>query len=59
MKRANACRIAVMVLSVLMLPPALVGCPKLKKKAATEAEPTGNPLKPNLEVPPGGRPARR
>jgi hypothetical protein len=51
MKRANACRIAV-VLSMLMLAPALAGC--VKKKKATEPEPTGNPLK----VGPGGAPAQ-
>jgi hypothetical protein len=44
MKRANACRIAVVVLSVLMLAPALTGCVKKKRAAATEPEPAGNPL---------------
>ena len=52
MRRLQACRIAVMVLFVLMLAPALAGCARKKKVA--ESEPTGNPLRPN----PGGAPAQ-
>jgi type II secretory pathway pseudopilin PulG len=51
MKRINACRIAGMVLSVLILVLSLTGC--VKKKAA-ESEVTENPLKPS----PGGAPAQ-
>ena len=48
MKRANGCRIAVVMLSVLIL----VGC--AKKQKATNAETTENPLRPK----PGGAPAQ-
>src|SRR6185437_1210091 len=43
MKRANACRIVVMGVSVLLVALALAGCAK-KKKVATESESAGNPL---------------
>ncbi len=51
MRRARACRIAAVVLSGLMLAPALPGCVK-KRKAESEA--AENPLKPQ----PGGAPAQ-
>lgn len=60
MKRANACRIAVVVLSALIMVPASAGCAKKKHKTATvqttAATPaaTGNPL----NVQPGGAPAQ-
>jgi hypothetical protein len=52
MKRANAYRVTVMVLAVLMLGPSLTGC--AKKKKAVEAAPAENPLRPK----PGGAPAQ-
>ncbi len=52
MNRSHACRIAVVVLSVLTLSLTSAGC--LKKKKAAEAEPTGNPLQPVA----GGAPAQ-
>jgi hypothetical protein len=55
MNRLHACRILVLLLSLLMLSSVLLGCAKKKRAAVTEpTEPTGNPLKPK----PGGAPAQ-